>query len=93
MKAFCVGFFAGVSHTVLDAMTSGGLGVAALWPFDQGRHFLPWRPISVSPIGPRSFFTQRGVAALSSGRMPGVRGTAHFKSKKQKCVNFYAVML
>ena len=66
MKAFCVGFFAGVSHTVLDAMTSGGLGVAALWPFDQGRHFLPWRPISVSPIGPRSFFTQRGVEVLLS---------------------------
>jgi hypothetical protein len=26
-------------------MTNGGLGVAFFSPFDNGRYFLPWRPI------------------------------------------------
>jgi inner membrane protein len=51
------------SHGVLDAMTHGGSGVAFWAPFDDGRYFLPWRPIPVSPIGSR-FFTERGAAVL-----------------------------
>jgi inner membrane protein len=38
------------SHGLLDAMTDGGLGVAFFAPFDDARHFLPVRPIPVSPI-------------------------------------------
>lgn len=39
-----------LSHSLLDALTNGGLGVAWLWPLSQERHFLPWRPIAVSPF-------------------------------------------
>jgi inner membrane protein len=53
------------SHTVLDALTDGGLGVAFFSPFSQERFFLPWRPIEVSPIGPR-FFGARGADVLLS---------------------------
>jgi inner membrane protein len=53
------------SHGVLDAMTDGGLGVAFFAPFDETRYFLPFRPISVSPIG-LSFFSARGLDVLWS---------------------------
>lgn len=66
MAALGVGFFAVASHILLDAMTSGGLGVAAFWPVEQGRVFCPWRPIRVSPIGLRAFLSQRGVDVLLS---------------------------
>lgn len=54
-------FAATASHGVLDAMTDGGSGVAFWAPFDDTRHFLPWRPIPVSPISVSRFFTQRGL--------------------------------
>lgn len=54
------------THTVLDAMTNGGHGVAMLSPFDNTRHFFEWRPIKVSPLGIKRFFTQRGVEVLKS---------------------------
>jgi len=56
-------FFAAVtaSHGVLDALTSGGLGVAFFSPVGLGRYFFPWRPIAVSPLAPGRFF---GRAAL-----------------------------
>jgi len=57
---------AAASHGLLDAMTSGGLGVAFLAPFDDGRWFLPFRPIRVSPISPRLFLTARGLRVLGS---------------------------
>jgi inner membrane protein len=53
------------SHGVLDAMTNGGPGIAFLAPFDDARHFLPWRPVEVSPLG-RRFFSARGVRVLLS---------------------------
>jgi inner membrane protein len=49
---------------LLDAMTTGGIGVALLAPFDVTRYFFPWRPIAVSPIGIARFFSERGVAVL-----------------------------
>jgi inner membrane protein len=52
------------SHGLLDAMTNGGLGVALVAPIDNARYFFPWRPIAVSPIGIRPFFTARGLAVL-----------------------------
>jgi inner membrane protein len=39
------------SHGLLDTLTDGGLGCALFWPFALVRHFAPWRPIPVSPIG------------------------------------------
>ena len=60
-------FFAVIaSHGVLDAMTTGGLGVAFFSPFNTKRYFFPWRPILVSPIGVASFFGQRGLRVIAS---------------------------
>ena len=55
-----------VSHGLLDAMTDGGLGIAFFAPFDNGRYFLPWTPIKVSPIGIAGFFTDYGLQVLRS---------------------------
>jgi inner membrane protein len=61
------GCFFGVmaAHDLLDAMTDGGLGVALFSPFDRTRHFLPWRPIRVAPIG-GAFFSEWGLRAMAS---------------------------
>ncbi|MBN5022534.1 metal-dependent hydrolase [Stenotrophomonas maltophilia] len=58
-------FVCAASHPLLDAMTSGGLGVALAWPWSEQRFFAPWRPIRVSPFAPQ-FFSARGVATLLS---------------------------
>ena len=50
-EAGLLAFAAVGSHGLLDAMTTGGLGAALLWPFTPARYFLPLRPIPVSPIG------------------------------------------
>ena len=54
-----------LSHSVLDAFTNGGLGVAFFAPFSNTRYFFPVRPIEVSPIGMR-FFSERGLEVLAS---------------------------
>lgn len=58
-------FVCAASHPLLDAMTSGGLGVALAWPWSEQRFFAPWRPIRVSPFAPQ-FFSARGMATLLS---------------------------
>lgn len=59
-------FLATASHSFLDAMTNGGLGVAFFSPFNNTRYFLPWRPIRVSPIGVTRFFGSRGLEVIQS---------------------------
>lgn len=59
-------FLATASHGVLDALTNGGIGVAFFAPFDDTRHFFPWRPIEVSPLGVRRFLGERGLVVLAS---------------------------
>src|SRR5688500_18726177 len=59
-------FLATASHGFLDAITSGGGGVAFFAPFHNERYFFPWRPILVSPMSVRRFFTERGVRILAS---------------------------
>ncbi|SDX66128.1 metal-dependent hydrolase [Hymenobacter psychrophilus] len=54
------------SHGVLDAMTTGGLGVAFFSPFDTGRHFFGFRPIAVSPIGLKNFMGEWATRVLRS---------------------------
>ena len=66
LTGFCMGFFGVVSHILLDAMTSGGLGVAAFWPFDPSRRFFGWRPIRVSPLDLHAFLSRRGADVLLS---------------------------
>ena len=59
-------FLATASHGLLDALTDGGLGVALFAPFDNSRYFFPVRPIVVSPIGLRSFFSGGGLSVILS---------------------------
>ncbi len=55
-----------VSHGVLDGMTTGGMGIAYFSPFDDGRYFLPYRMIQVSPLGISRFFNKWGLEVLKS---------------------------
>lgn len=59
-------FLSTLSHTLLDMLTNGGLGVALFAPFSNERYFFPWRPIEVSPIGVSSFFSEWGLRVISS---------------------------
>lgn len=54
------------SHGLLDALTSGGKGIAFFAPFDNERYFLPYRPILVSPIGIGNFFSEWGLRVILS---------------------------
>ncbi len=66
LRIFGFLFISTLSHGVLDAMTTGGLGVGFLIPFSPDRYFLPLRPIRVSPLSVGGFFTQRGMQILAS---------------------------
>jgi inner membrane protein len=55
-----------LSHGLLDALTSGGLGVAFFAPFENSRYFFPWRPIRVSPLSMGAFLSATGVRVLRS---------------------------
>ncbi|WDA42549.1 metal-dependent hydrolase [Erythrobacter sp. BLCC-B19] len=63
--AFAFLALAMASHGLLDALTSGGLGPALLWPASDARIFAPVTPILVSPIG-AGFFSARGAATMLS---------------------------
>ena len=65
LKAFVFVSLSMLSHALLDMLTSGGMGVAILWPLDNVRYFFDYRPILVSPIGGR-FFTARGLKTMIS---------------------------
>ncbi|HEX4922950.1 MAG TPA: metal-dependent hydrolase [Bdellovibrionales bacterium] len=54
------------SHGLLDAMTTGGRGIAFFWPLNEDRYFLPWRVIEVSPLSVQRFFSGRGLEILQS---------------------------
>jgi inner membrane protein len=64
--SFWVVFASCASHGLLDALTSGGLGVAFWSPFSNERYFFPWRPIAVSPLGVSRFLGERGLRVLLS---------------------------
>ena len=59
-------FLATASHSVLDALTNGGHGVAFFSPFSNERYFFPWQPIEVSPLSIKGFFSEWGVKVLAS---------------------------
>lgn len=54
------------SHGLLDAVTDGGRGIAFFAPFSDARYFFDARPIAVSPIGIRGFFSHGGSSVISS---------------------------
>ncbi|GAB2872602.1 metal-dependent hydrolase [Hymenobacter ruber] len=59
-------FLATASHGLLDALTTGGLGVAFFSPWHLERYFFPFRPIKVSPLSIRGFFGAKGLRVLAS---------------------------
>jgi inner membrane protein len=59
-------FLATASHGVLDALTNGGPGIAFFAPFDNDRYFFPVRPVVVSPLGIRPFFSEWGLRVIES---------------------------
>ena len=63
---FTVLLLATISHGILDAMTSGGEGVGFFIPFDNERYFFDFRPILVSPIGVKRFFSEWGFRVIKS---------------------------
>ena len=67
VRTFAFLFVAGASHGALDTLTTGGLGVALLWPWSDRRLFAPaaLRVIAVSPLG-LGFFSARGLTVLGS---------------------------
>ena len=66
LPAFFFLFVAAASHGILDAFTSGGLGVAFFWPWSEERFFAPFQVITVSPISLSRFFSHRGANVLLS---------------------------
>lgn len=62
---FALLFAATASHSMLDAMVDGTLGVAFFAPFSAARFFLPWRPIVSTPIG-MAFFSSEGAAVIAN---------------------------
>ncbi len=54
------------SHGLLDALTSGGLGVAFFSPFSNERFFFDVRPLRVSALGLSDFLASRWTAVLAS---------------------------
>lgn len=61
--ALCL-FAAMSSHSLLDMLTDGGLGILLGWPFFDTRHFFAWRPIPVSPLAITEFLGPRGLQIL-----------------------------
>lgn len=59
-------FSSTISHGLLDAMTTGGKGVGFFIPVDNSRYFFPFRPIKVSPIGIKEFFSEWGINVILS---------------------------
>ena len=59
-------FLATASHGLLDALTTGGLGVAFFSPWHPERYFFPFRPIQVSPLSIRAFLGAKGLRVLAS---------------------------
>jgi inner membrane protein len=59
-------FLVTLSHPLLDACTTGGLGVAFFSPFSNHRYFFPFHPIKVSPVEVNSFFSKWGIRVLLS---------------------------
>ncbi len=65
-RIFLFLFISAASHGLLDAMTTGGMGVGFFIPFAADRYFLPLRPIRVSPLSVKGFFTGRGWMIFQS---------------------------
>lgn len=59
-------FISLLSHSVLDALTTGGMGVGWLWPWSPTRFFFPVQVIRVAPFQLAEYLTPRGFAVMRS---------------------------
>jgi len=59
-------FLSMASHGILDTFTTGGKGIALLWPFSNQRLFSPFQVIQVSPLSLSRFLSSRGISVLVS---------------------------
>ena len=59
-------FLSTISHGLLDAITTGGMGVGFFVPFENSRYFFPLRVVQVSPIGVEAFFSEWGIRVILS---------------------------
>jgi inner membrane protein len=66
LQAFISLFVATSSHGILDAFTTGGMGVALFSPFDESRIFFQFRPIRVSPLSASALIGHRGIEVFRS---------------------------
>ncbi|WP_243287468.1 metal-dependent hydrolase [Geothrix terrae] len=64
--AFGFLFLSMASHGLLDAFTTGGRGIALLWPFTEQRFFWPLQVIRVSPLSLSKLLSLRGQTVLLS---------------------------
>lgn len=63
---YSVLFISIMSHSILDAFTDGGLGVAFFSPFITERYFFGWNFIPVAPIAISRFLTLSGLKVMIS---------------------------
>jgi inner membrane protein len=54
------------SHGLLDACTTGGLGIGLWIPFSSERYFSPFRPIMTSSLNPKHFLTGYQLRVLAN---------------------------
>ena len=59
-------FFAAASHGLLDAVTSGDIGVALFAPLDNKRHFLPLKRIPCCPVGINEYLGYWGIMTIAN---------------------------
>jgi inner membrane protein len=76
LAVFAFLFACTASHGLLDMLTNGGPGVAALWPVSDARFFLPWRPIVVSPLDAARFVDKAARLFASEARWVWAPGLA-----------------
>lgn len=65
-RAFWFLLLAAVSHGVLDAFTTGGYGIAFLWPWSTLRYSAPLHLIEVAPLTLSRLLSPRGATVLAS---------------------------
>lgn len=59
-------FLSTVSHSLLDALTNGGYGIAFFSPFSNERFFFYSQPIEVSTLNIQRFFSGQGYEVIIS---------------------------
>ncbi len=65
-RLFLFAVVVAMSHGLLDALTTAGLGPALLWPLSEVRFFAPWRPLPATEGFVERFTTARGIIVTAT---------------------------